>query len=70
MTQTGQTPRNGLAKVLWDADADDLPSEIATQKRTYVCPACGWEAQLRRNACMVCEHDEPLEEQCREGSDV
>lgn len=61
VTQTGKTPRNGLAKLLWDAEPDSSAEEIASQKQLYECPSCGWEAQLRRNQCMLCEWDEPLE---------
>jgi len=60
MSRTGQNPRNGLAKLLSDADPDDSLKEIAAQKETFECPACGWTAELRRTQCMVCEYDEPL----------
>lgn len=60
MSQTGQTPRNGLAKLLWEAESDDDPQEIASQMEQFVCPGCGWEADLRRNECMICDWDQPL----------
>ena len=60
MSKTGQSPRNGLAKLLWEADPDDSPQEIAAEKERFQCPACGWGAELRRNECMVCEYDQPL----------
>lgn len=55
-----QAPRNGLAKLLWDADSSDNPQEIAARQKQFECPECGWKAKLRRNACMVCDHDQPL----------
>lgn len=60
MSKTGQGPRNGLAKLLWKADPDDSPQEIAAKKKQFKCPACGWVAELRRNECMVCEYELPI----------
>ena len=60
MTESCQSPRNGLAKLLWEAEPDDSPEEIASQKEQFQCPACGWLAELRRNECMVCDYDQPL----------
>lgn len=56
-----QSPRNGLAKLLWEADADDSPEEIAADKEQFHCPSCGWTAELERNECMVCDYDGSLE---------
>lgn len=61
MSRSRQSPRNGLAKLLWEADPDDSPHEIAAEKKEFTCPACGWVAELQRTECMVCEHDQPLE---------
>lgn len=61
MSKTGQSPRNGLAKLLWEAEPDDSPQEIAAEKERFRCPACGWVAELRRNECMVCKYGQPLE---------
>jgi hypothetical protein len=60
MSKSHQSPRNGLAKLLWEADPDDSPDEIAAEKERFQCPACGWTAELRRNECMVCDYDQPL----------
>jgi len=60
MSESRQSPRNGLAKLLWEAEPDDSPQEIASQKEQFKCPACGWVAELQRNECMVCEYDQPL----------
>ena len=60
MGQSNQSPRNGLAKLLWDANPDDPPQDIATKKEQFQCPACGWTAELRRNECMVCDYDQTL----------
>lgn len=60
MSRSGQTPRNGLAKALWDAEPDDDPHEIAAQKQEFACPECGWQSDLRQNSCMVCDYDHPL----------
>mgnify|MGYP006304216185 CR=1 FL=1 len=60
MSESRQSPRNGLAKLLWEADPDDSPHEIAAEKDRFECPACGWGAELRRNECMVCDYDQPL----------
>lgn len=60
MSRSGQAPRNGLAKLLWDAlEKDDL-QEIANERECYVCPECDWEAQLHRNQCMSCPRSKPL----------
>jgi hypothetical protein len=68
MSRSGQAPRNGLAKLLWDAGEDDDPQQIATERERYHCPNCGWEAQLHRQACMSCSRDRPLEPVSREGA--
>lgn len=60
MSRSGQTPRNGLAKVLWDAEPDDDPRDIASQKQEFSCPECGWQSDLRHNECMVCDYDHQL----------
>jgi hypothetical protein len=60
MSESRQSPRNGLAKLLWDADPDKSTEEIVDRKERFYCPACGWEAELHRNECMVCEYDQPL----------
>ena len=60
MSESRQSPRNGLAKLLWEAEPDDSPEEIAAQKERFQCPECGWLAELRRNECMICEYDQPL----------
>ena len=61
MSGSEQTPRNGLAKLLWEADPDTPEREIVAQKEQFQCPACGWVAELRRKRCMVCDYDQPLE---------
>lgn len=61
MTGAGQSPRNGLAKLLLDADPDDAPEEIISQKTEFECPDCGWTADLHRTECMVCDYDQPLQ---------
>ena len=60
MSGSRQAPRNGLAKLLWEADRDDPPHEVAAEKDRFECPECSWTAELHRKECMVCEHDEPL----------
>ena len=60
MSRTGQSPRNGLAKLLSEADPDAPLEQIAAEKERFECPACGWGAELRRNECMVCDYDRPL----------
>jgi hypothetical protein len=60
MSESRQSPRNGLAKLLWEADPSDSPQEVAAKKDQFECPACGWVSELRRNECMVCEYDQPL----------
>lgn len=54
MSRSGQAPRNGLAKLLWEAGEDDDSQQIANERDYFVCPDCGWEAQLHRNQCMSC----------------
>jgi len=64
MSKTKQSPRNGHAKLLHDADPDtglEELQEIAAQKEKFECPVCGWTAELQRNECFVCEYDEPLQ---------
>jgi hypothetical protein len=61
MSENRQSPRNGLAKKLWDADPDESPQEISARKERFECTDCGWTAELRRNQCMVCEYDRPLQ---------
>lgn len=61
MSSSQQTPRNGLAKLLWEADPDDSPEEITAEQEHFECPKCGWTADLRRNECMVCEYGQPLD---------
>jgi hypothetical protein len=61
MSQSRQNPRNGLAKILSDADPDTSLEEIAAEKQRFECPECGWDADLQRNGCMVCEYGQPLE---------
>lgn len=56
-----QSPRNGLAKLLDEADPDAPLNEIAAEKKRYECPACGWQAELHRNQCMVCSYNQPLQ---------
>ena len=61
MSESRQSPRNGLAKVLLEAEPDDSPDEIVSKKEKFHCPACGWTAELRRNECMVCDYDQALQ---------
>lgn len=61
MSESRQSPRNGLAKLLHEADGDDSLDEIVAQKEQFECPNCGWQAELRRNECMVCEYGRPLQ---------
>lgn len=56
-----KSPRNGLARLLWEADPDDSPREIAEGKKQFQCPDCGWTAELQRNQCMLCEYSQTLE---------
>ena len=60
MSESRQSPRNGLAKLLSEADPDASLEEIADDKERFECPACGWCAELRRNECMVCDYNQPL----------
>ena len=53
-------PRNGLAKLLNEADPDDPVGEITAQKEQFECPNCGWVAELCRNECFVCEYNQNL----------
>jgi hypothetical protein len=61
MSESQQSPRNGLAKLLWDANPDDPPQDIAAEKERFACPECGWTAELRRTECMVCDSTQPLQ---------
>jgi hypothetical protein len=61
MSGTSQGPRNGLAKLLLDADPDQDPEEIVKQQQRFECPSCGWTAELRRTECMVCDSTQPLQ---------
>jgi hypothetical protein len=60
MSQSSQSPRNGLAKLLSEADPDAPLGEVAAEKDEFECPACGWTAELQRNECMVCEYGQSL----------
>lgn len=60
MSESRQSPRNGLAKILNDADPDASFEEVVEKKEKFACPACGWEAELQRSECMVCEYDQEL----------
>lgn len=60
MTQSTRGPRNGMAKLLSEADPDASLAEIADVKDRFECPACGWGADLHRNECMVCDYSQPL----------
>ena len=60
MSGSSPAPSNGLAKLLWEADPDEPPQEIAARNQRFECPACGWIAELERNECMVCEHEQQL----------
>lgn len=64
-----QSPRNGMAKLLTDADPDTPLGEILDEKDEFECPECGWRAELQRNECMICEYDQPLESTVTKGGD-
>jgi hypothetical protein len=61
MSGSPQSPRNGLAKLLWEADPDDTAQDIVSEKERFHCPECDWTAELRRNECMVCDYEQPLQ---------
>lgn len=56
-----RSPRNGIAKLLTDADPDTPLECIVDEKDEFECPKCGWETELRRNQCLVCDYDQPVE---------
>lgn len=61
MSSSRRAPRNGLAKLLDEADPDTKIEDLVRQRKQFECPACGWVAELRRQSCMNCSRDEPLE---------
>lgn len=56
-----QSHRNGMAKLLTDADPDTPLEDIVAEKQKFEYRECGWQAELQRNECIVCDYDQPLD---------